>query len=237
MKHASRAKRPEGFHGRRLNFVITTKSCFSVTTSRNWDFTKQVNDKFHIFNTSHFPIKWSVPSLKAVTKSAIRNTDEVWWDGCSSLHTANMKELILSPAWLEGKQILKPQFECDLPVPRLPHVTQVRLSASLKAGNGNQLARAPCVFVCSWWRKMKDSSYSHSSHLKWVSLDTHGLFKASKIISHTHLCNSDMFGHKASMETFWEKEKQMGCDDVRALYVSPCPNMSRPFIPTDKRCH
>lgn len=62
-----------------------------------------------------------------------------------------MKELILSPCWLGGKQILRPEFECDLPVPRLPHVAQVRLSASLKAAYGNQLAQAPTVqalFVC-----------------------------------------------------------------------------------------
>ncbi len=64
-----------------------------------------------------------------------------------------MKGLILSPCSLGGKQILRPEFECDLPVPRLPHVGQVRLSASLKAAYGNQLAQAPtsrpsvCVFV------------------------------------------------------------------------------------------
>ncbi len=65
-----------------------------------------------------------------------------------------MKELILSPCWLGGKQILRAEFECDLPVPRLPHVAQVRLSASLKAVYGNQLTQAQtvmavCVFVCA----------------------------------------------------------------------------------------
>lgn len=63
-----------------------------------------------------------------------------------------MKELILSLCWLGGKQILRPEFECDLPVLRLPHVAQVRLGASLKAAYGNQLAQAPtirqCVCVC-----------------------------------------------------------------------------------------
>ncbi len=66
-----------------------------------------------------------------------------------------MKELILSLCSLGGKQILRPEFECDLPVPRLPHVAQVRLSASLKAAYENQLVQAPtvrlsvrvCVFV------------------------------------------------------------------------------------------
>lgn len=82
------------------------------------------------------------------------------FDGMGShlLHTANMKELILSPCWLGGKQILRPQFECDLPVPRLPHVAQVWLSASLKAAYGNQLAQGltvslcVCDCVCWWWR-------------------------------------------------------------------------------------
>lgn len=61
---------------------------------------------------------------------------------------ANMKELILSLCWLGGKQILRAEFECDLPVPRLPHVAQVRLSASLKAVYGNQLAQAQTVRQC-----------------------------------------------------------------------------------------
>lgn len=56
------------------------------------------------------------------------------------LHIANMKELILSPCWQGGKQILRAEFECDLPVPRLPHGPQVWLSASLKAAYGNKLA-------------------------------------------------------------------------------------------------
>lgn len=55
------------------------------------------------------------------------------------LHSANMKELILSPCWLGHTQILGAEFECDLPAPRLPHVAQVRLTASLKAEYGNQL--------------------------------------------------------------------------------------------------
>lgn len=82
----------------------------------------------------------SVPAVRAVSDSyrlgEIRNTR----DGLSPLHTANMKELILSPCWLGGKQILRLEFECDLPAPRLPHVAQVWLSASLKAAYGNQLA-------------------------------------------------------------------------------------------------
>lgn len=82
----------------------------------------------------------SVPAAGAVSDSyrpgEIRNTR----DGLSPLHTANMKELILSPRWLGGKQILRLEFECDLPAPRLPHVAQVWLSASLKAAYGNQLA-------------------------------------------------------------------------------------------------
>lgn len=82
-----------------------------------------------------------------------------------------MKELILSPCWLGGKQILRPEFECDLPVPRLPHVAQVRLSASLKAAYGNQLAQAlnvrlcMCDCVCGGGGgggvMMMDSSYAH----------------------------------------------------------------------------
>lgn len=62
-----------------------------------------------------------------------------------------MKELILSLCWLGGKQILRPEFECNLPVPRLPHVAQVRLSASLKAAYGNKprsSSERQVVFAC-----------------------------------------------------------------------------------------
>lgn len=68
------------------------------------------------------------------------------------LHSANMKELILSPCWLGHTQILGAEFECDLPAPRLPHVAQVRLTASLKAAYGNQLTQAQSdnVFQSGW---------------------------------------------------------------------------------------
>lgn len=55
------------------------------------------------------------------------------------LHAANMKALVFG--WDAGK-FLGLEFECDMPAPRLPHAAQVRLSASLKAAYGNQLAQA-----------------------------------------------------------------------------------------------
>ena len=74
------------------------------------------------------------------------------WPAQAHLHIASMKELILSLRWQGGKQILRAEFECDLPMPRLPHGAQVRLSASLKAAYGNQHTQAPtvrqCVYVC-----------------------------------------------------------------------------------------
>lgn len=82
-----------------------------------------------------------------------------------------MKELISSLRWLGGKQILRKEFECDLPAPRLPHVAQVRLSASLKAVYGNQQAQAQtvrvflCVFVVGCGVMMMDL-FNHISQKK-----------------------------------------------------------------------
>lgn len=86
------------------------------------------------------------------------------FDGIGSrLHIANMKELILSPCWLGGKQILRPEFECDLQAPRLPHVAQVQLGASLKAAYENQLAQArtarKCVRVCVFVVEVNDDGF------------------------------------------------------------------------------
>lgn len=80
-----------------------------------------------------------------MSESCSAGTQRTRLDRISGLHIANMKELILSPCRLGRTQILRVKFECDLPVPRLPHVAQVWLSASLKAAYGNQLAQAQTV--------------------------------------------------------------------------------------------
>lgn len=80
-----------------------------------------------------------------VSESCSAGTQRTRFGRISGLHIANMKELILSPCRLGRTQILRVKFECDLPVPRLPHVAQVWLSASLKAAYGNQLAQAQTV--------------------------------------------------------------------------------------------